>query len=150
VTASNNLATSLSDAEFGDLDKDGDADLVTSAWGHFSYRRNVGGVFGPSVRIASVPAGGGGRSVALGDADDDGDLDIYGLVSNVPEGSNPDDMILLNNALTFSRITVPRARGVGDAVTALDGNKDGRHEFLVLNGVETVGPSQLIRLNGTP
>ena len=45
----------------------------------------------------------------------------------------------------------PRTRcrpppGIGDAVTALDGNGDGRTEFLVLNGVEVSGPIQRIEL----
>jgi hypothetical protein len=43
-------------------------------------------------------------------------------------------------------VPVPPAAGVGDAVAALDGNADGRSEFLVLNGVETSGPTQRIEL----
>ena len=69
----------------------------------------------------------------MGDADGDGDLDVYALISNVPAGTNPDDVQLRNSALTFTPVPVP-ATGVGDAVAALDGNANGRSEFLVLNG----------------
>jgi len=149
VTSTNGLNADFSDAAFGDLDRDGDPDLVTAVWGEFAYRLNNGGRYGAKVRIASVPTGGGGRSVSLGDADRDGDLDVYGLVSNATAGTNPADMVLLNSALTFTKIGVPAAGGIGDAVTPLDGNKDGQVEFLVLNGVETVGPIQLIRLRSS-
>ena len=54
--------------------------------------------------------------------------------------------MLRNNALAFAPVAVPRASGVGDAVAALDGNGDGRTEFLVLNGAETSGPVQRIEL----
>jgi hypothetical protein len=64
----------------------------------------------------------------------------------VSAGTNPDDVLLRNNALAFTRVAVPGAGGVGDAVASLDGNHDGRTEFLVLNGVETSGPTQRIEL----
>ena len=82
----------------------------------------------------------------MGDADGDGDLDVYALVSNVPGATNPDDVVLRNNALAFTPVPGPRAAGIGDAVATLDGNADGRSEFLVLNGVETSGPTQRIEL----
>ena len=84
--------------------------------------------------------------MSVGDADGDGDLDVYSLISNVPAATNPNDVVLRNNALTFTPVPVPRAAGIGDAVAALDGNADGRSEFLVLNGVETSGPTQRIEL----
>jgi hypothetical protein len=147
VATANGLATTHLDADFGDLDNDGDQDLVTALWGRFEYRLNNGGTFGAPVRIHAVPSGGGGRAVALGDADGDGDLDVYALISNVPAGTNPNDVVLRNNALTFSAIAVPSASGIGDAVAALDGNGDRRSEFLVLNGVEVSGPTQRIQLS---
>lgn len=146
IAAANGLATIHVDADFGDLDRDGDQDLVTAVWGRIEYRLNTGGRFGAPVRVHAVASGGGGRAIALGDADGDGDLDIYAVISNVPAGTNPDDVLLRNNALTFTPVAVPRATGVGDAVAALDGNHDGRTEFLVLNGVETSGPTQRIEL----
>ena len=55
--------------------------------------------------------------------------------------------MLRNTGLQLRRGPGPgRAAGVGDAVAALDGNGDGRTEFLVLNGVETAAPIQRIEL----
>lgn len=146
VGPANGLAAVHLDADFGDLDRDGDQDIVTSLWGRYEYRLNNGGTFGAPVRVHTVASGGGGRALALGDADGDGDLDIYALISNVPDGTNPDDVVLRNNALRFTAVPVPRASGVGDAVAALDGNGDGRSEFLVLNAYETTAPAQRIEL----
>jgi hypothetical protein len=146
VAAANGLATTHTDADVGDLDRDGDQDLVTTVWGRVDRRLNNGGTFAAPVRIYAVPSGGGGRAVSVGDADGDGDLDVYALISNVPAGTNPNDVVLRNNALTFTPVPVPSVAGVGDAVAALDGNADGRSEFLILNGVETSGPAQRIEL----
>ncbi len=144
------LTANFYDLAFGDLDGDGDQDLVTCVRAQFSYRLNTNGTFGPSVRIAAVPSSSAARSLALGDADGDGDLDVYGLVSNLSAKTNANDSVYLNDALRFTAIAVPPAPGVGDAVTALDGDGDGRSEFLVLNGVETIAPLQLIRLAPAP
>jgi hypothetical protein len=146
IAGANGLATNHADADLGDLDGDGDQDLVTTFWGQVQYRLNTGGAFSAPVRLHAVPSSGGGRAVALGDADGDGDLDVYALISNLPAGTNPDDVVLRNNALGFTAVPVPRATGIGDAVVTLDGNADGRSEFLVLNGVETTGPAQRIQL----
>jgi FG-GAP-like repeat len=146
VATANGLAAIHLDADFGDLDRDGDQDVVTALWGRFEYRLNNGATFGAPVRAHTVASGGGGRALALGDAEGDGDLDIYALISNVPAGTNPNDVVLRNNALTFTPVTVPSASGIGDAVAALDGNGDQRNEFLVLNGVEVSGPTQRIEL----
>ena len=72
-----------------------------SLWGRVEYRLNNGGTFGAPVRIYAVPSGGGGRAVSVGDADGDGDLDVYALISNVHAGTNPNDVLLRNNALTL-------------------------------------------------
>jgi hypothetical protein len=146
VAAATGLAGIHNDADFGDLDNDGDQDLVTAVWGRLEYRLNNGGTLGAPTRLYTVSSGGGGRAVSVGDADGDGDVDVYALISNVPAGTNPDDVVLRNNALSFTPVPVPSAAGVGDAVAALDGNADGRSEFLVLNGVETSGPTQRIEL----
>ena len=83
------LATSHTDAVLGDLDGDGDQDLVTAIWGRIDFRLNTGGVFGTARRAYAVPSGGGGRAVSVGDADGDGDLDIYALVSNLTQQHQP-------------------------------------------------------------
>jgi hypothetical protein len=146
VAVANHLSGAYTDATFADLDRDGDLDLVTSAGRDVGYHLNTGGVLAAEVRVVTVPSGGSVRALAVGDADGDGDLDVYVLVSNVNAGTNPKDRILLNNALTFTSVPVPAAGGIGDKVVALDGNRDGKAEFLVLNGVEVVGPLQRIEL----
>ena len=108
------------------------------------YRLNDNGVFGSAVSIAVLnPAG--GRSVDVGDADGDGDLDVYALRANGIQGTNPDDILFLNDNLSFTPVPAPAASGVGDAVTAMDIDGDGVSEFVVLNGL-TFGPIQLLRL----
>jgi hypothetical protein len=146
IAAANSLNVSHTDIDVGDIDGDGDADLVTAISRRIDYRLNNGGSFGPAVRIYAVPTGGSGRAVSVGDADGDGDLDVYALVSNLSAGTNPRDVVLRNTNLAFTQVLVPAAGGIGDAVDALDGNGDGRSEFLVLNGVETNGPIQRIEL----
>jgi hypothetical protein len=146
VSSANGLSTNHTDAVFGDLDRDGDPDLVTSISRRVEYRLNNGSRFLAPVRAYAVPSGGGARAVSVGDADGDGDLDIYALISNVAAGTNPRDVILRNANLQFTAVSVPAAAGIGDAVTTLDGQRDGRSEFLVLNGVEVSGPIQRIEL----
>lgn len=144
VAAQNNLSGAYTDATFADLDVDGDLDLVTSIGRTVSYHLNNGGHFAPAVVMTTVPTGGAVRAVSVGDVDGDGAPDVYVLVSNLTAGTNPADRILLNSGLHFTGLAVPSAGGVGDAVAALDGNKDRRTEFLVLNGVEVNGPLQRI------
>jgi hypothetical protein len=146
VAAANGLTGNPSDAAFTDLDGDGDPDLVTGLGRRVEYRVNTGSRFLAPVLAWTAPSGGSVRSVATGDADGDGDQDVYVLVSNLTAGTNPRDVVLRNTGLHFTATQVPAAGGIGDEVATLDGNGDGRAEFLVLNGVETLGPIQRIEL----
>jgi hypothetical protein len=146
VADANGLTGNPSDAVFADLDGDGDPDLVTGHGRRVEYRINTGSRFLAPVLAWTVPTGGSARAVATGDADGDGDPDLYVLVSNLTAGTNPRDVVLRNTNLQFAATQVPAATGIGDAVATLDGNADGRAEFLVLNGVERSGPIQRIEL----
>jgi len=91
----------------------------------------------------------GAKAVAAGDADGDGDTDLY--VMRTLRGRDLADMILLNrgDGLAWTRIAVPAvARGTGDSVITIDEDRDGKDAFLVLNGsgLAGAGPVQLIRL----
>ena len=151
VTAAHRLDAPVNDASVADLDHDGDPDLVTARHGQFTYHLNANGHYRPPVTIGR-PARGNGHSVAVGDADKDGDLDIYGLAA--AGGGNPDDTIWLASGLTgdptYTRIHVPSAHGKGESVQNLDPRGNGRTEFLVLNGYGRAlapGRIQLIRVS---
>jgi hypothetical protein len=137
-------ATNYSDADLADLDGDGDLDLTAILWERLVYRLNSGGRLGSAVTIRTFQ---GGRALAVGDADGNGTLDIYVLLARLQAGINSDDILLLNAGLRFTALAVPPAGGMGDAVVPLDGDDNGRAEFLVLNGQEDHrGPVQLIKL----
>ena len=89
-----------------------------------------------------------GTALAAGDADGDGDIDLYVLQGKSEGGAH--DLILRNDGdgTSFSTIDVPEVRGGSeDDVIALDYDTDGRTDFLALNGRNSVkGPVQLITL----
>jgi enediyne biosynthesis protein E4 len=139
------LTTTMADAVVVDLNGDGVSDLVTASARDISYRLNLGSRFGSPVRVYAVPSGREGRSVAVGDADGDGDLDIYAMTA--AGSSNPPDVLLLNvGGLSFTPLAVPSATGQADEAIALDPEGNGRAQFLVLNGGDVAGPVQLMAL----
>lgn len=147
VTAAACLNQGFADADLVDLDRDGDMDIVGIWTKSAAYRLNVGGCFQPAVTIGTFPDG--GNRVAEGDADGDGDLDVYALT--ISTTGNPDDYVFVNGGgLSFTRLTVPSAGGRGDDVEAIQ-RQPGAIDFLVLNGREnTSGASQLIALRSMP
>jgi hypothetical protein len=146
VTPTSLLRWPLTNAVVTDLDGDHDPDLVTSAWARFGYHLNNNGQFGPLTLIAPAEGPGRGWSVAAGDADGNGEVDVYGMVERGLY-HNPDDWIWLNHHMRFSPIPVPHAGGAADDVIALRPRSNGRTAFLVLNGRKRFrsGPVQLIR-----
>ena len=139
----------MNDAVVADLDRDGDSDVVTATVDGFAYHLNTHGHLGVDQRIGSALSAGQGRSVAVGDVDHDGDLDVYGMVGNA-QRSNPADIVWVNEQLSFTPLGVPGAGGAADEVINLNPLGRGRAEFLVLNGFGTTpaGPNQLIRMTG--
>ncbi|MEP6665728.1 MAG: VCBS repeat-containing protein [Nocardioidaceae bacterium] len=147
VTSAHSLHSRVTDAVAADLNGDGRGDVVSSSSRGFAYHLNVNGLFQGAVRIGDSPVP-RGVSVAAGDADGDGDIDVYGMVGAAK--SNPDDVIWINDNLTFSLLDVPSAGGRAAQVAALDPRGNGTSSFLALNGFgrgsDLLGPIQLIRV----
>jgi hypothetical protein len=136
------------DAELVDLNGDGRLDLATATVSRLEVRLNTAGRF-PTTSYALALSD--GRDLAVGDADGDGDQDIYvsqGMNATVP------DQLLLNTGSGASYVRFPglpqATTGEGDRVQAIPGWKGTlRAAFLVNNGFgPTAGPRQLIELVG--
>lgn len=136
----------MSDANLADLNADGLLDLVFSDDQGFAYMLGTTSGVGPVVRIYSAPSGILPASVAVGDINNDGRPDIYGLNTSATSSVNPDDFVFINNGLpNFTVLTVPAAAGRGDAVAAVRPNAASGSQFVVLNGkLSSTGPVQLI------
>jgi hypothetical protein len=135
-------------ATLADLTADGILDLVYADNAGFAYRAGTAtGISSTSVRIGTVPTGGVGWTVAVGDVNSDGRPDVYGQVASSGSTGNPDDFIYVRSATnTWQRHTVPSAAGDANDVVAV--TIGGRTQFVVLNGgndeAEEPGPVQLI------
>ena len=69
----------------------------------------------------------------MGDADNDGDLDVFGVIAHVGH-PNPDDRLFLNDGLAFTTVIAPRAGGTADEVIAVQPRIHAPAQFLVMNG----------------
>jgi hypothetical protein len=133
------------DAALADLDGDRRPDIIEVTRTRLRVHLRRGGryVLAYSRRLVD------GAAVAAGDADGDGDQDLF-----VAQGSSTTqrpDLLLLNrgNGRGFRRLAVPGvAGGAAESVTAIDHDRNGLVDFLVLNGARSshVGPVQLIAL----
>ncbi|MCI0635581.1 MAG: VCBS repeat-containing protein, partial [Actinobacteria bacterium] len=146
----------------GDLDGDGDPDVVTvevlehDAW-VLLYRGN--GVYEKPVRYPVAP-GGAPIDVALGDLDGDGDLDI--VTAN--QGSNNVTVLFNRGPGTFDREGLDHlrvgSRPLGVITADLDGDGDvdiaaanaGSSQVSVLlnEGARSFAPARHYRLTGNP
>ncbi|MFZ2504212.1 MAG: VCBS repeat-containing protein [Nocardioides sp.] len=150
--------TAITDAVLGDVSGDGIEDLVMSDTRGFLYRRGTATGLGPAVRLytsSSTTTTGIGGEVAVGDINNDGLLDIYGMQEGAKlTNPNPPDKLFVNNGDgTFLTVVPPAATGQGEAVISLAPAAGAGAQFLVLNGQEGQdGPIQLIaeRLVVTP
>lgn len=133
------------DATLADMDGDRRLDIVevTRTQLRVHLRRGSRYVLAYTRRLVD------GAAVAAGDADGDGHRDIY-----VAQGSTTvqrPDLLLLNrgDGRGFRRLAVPSTtKGAAESVTAIDHDRNGLTDFLVLNGARSThsGPTQLIAM----
>ena len=106
---------------FGDLDNDADLDLVVANWGATSeiYLNDGAGHFDQVVSAAFERSVHYGSSVALGDYDSDGDLDI--LIGNWPNrpGQGLEENVLLENRFAAGNWLKVRLEGVSSNRSAI-------------------------------
>jgi hypothetical protein len=85
-----------------------------------------------------------GVALATGDVNKDGRADIYLLRGG--KGNKPDRLLISKkNGRRWHNVKIPKTHdGDADSVLAIDYDKNGRTDFLVLNGKSKPGPIQLI------
>ena len=129
------------DVAFADVNGDGTKDLIqlapkrlrVSKWTSAGYRK--------IYEVALTDA----WAVAAGDASGDKRADIYVLRGN--DKSNKPDRLLMskNKGTKFVSVKIPTTNsGVADDVFAIDYDKNGLADFVVLNGRTKQGPIQLL------
>ncbi|MBC8422445.1 MAG: VCBS repeat-containing protein, partial [Chloroflexi bacterium] len=119
---------------WGDYDNDGDLDLYTSDWGSGDtlYRNEGDGTFTNVTDQAGLQDPGHGQSVAWGDYDGDGNLDLY-VTNN--EG-DPNYLFRNEGDGTFSDVTAQaQVADTGDSrgVAWGDYDNDGNPDLYVTN-----------------
>ena len=139
-------------ATLADFDRDGDLDIVYLTIDRLEVRlQRADHTFGPVVASRPLLHGHG---VAVGDPDGDRDADIYAVEGCVAR-ENRDDWLLVNDG-TGRHFGLRRAGhvadGCGDTAAAVDMDRDGMDEFVVLNGggtgqpLDLDGPDQVLTL----
>jgi hypothetical protein len=132
--------------KFADLNGDGRPDMTTVTRTDVRIFLNVGGHYGHPVLFQKVT---NGKDIAFGDADGDGDLDMFVVTS----GNTPDRLYLNNDngrKWTAGPELPSVPGGSGDAVEAIPHWKGtDRAAFLVNNGKEAAtGARQLWVFSG--
>lgn len=126
------------DAWLGDLNGDGDADLVTVRPWRVQVRPGRGdGTFRRPVLDLAV---GAASSVAVGDLDGRRGPDLV-LVRACAGGRNlTDEVFLAREGWGFGRLRLPgRPSGCGDVATTVDIDRDGADEVVIMNGARGGG-----------
>ncbi len=141
----------------GDANGDGATDIAFVSETEVAIHLQAGGRYDePTFTMALED----GWAAAFGDADGDGNDDLYvvqrgcgGLASPPDDGETPpnapDLLLRSDGAGNFAELEIPQAEeGCGDAVAALDLDGDGTDEFVVLNGYRAhSGPVQVISVS---
>jgi hypothetical protein len=123
-----------------DLNDDGRPDIVRLSPGTLRVHLGTASGFRTSYRRSVSDA----AAIAAGDANGDGRPDLY-VAQGVSSGRN--DLLLINRGTgrSFRAQVVPgTSRGRADDVVALDHDRNGLVDFLIVNGNQAVEPIQLI------
>ncbi len=146
----------------GDIDNDGCTDLILAGDGGFQgnkpsgfrvYANNCDGTFDDISETAGIDAPVVSWSLALGDVNNDGHLDLYaaGLVATGITFDSRDRLYLNNGDRTFTDVT-DKAGIEGDLETCAarfsDYNRDGWADIFIANCFFDLVRTELLRNNG--
>ena len=132
------------DVTLADIDGDGRRDLIQLAGNRLRVSRRTASGFRKVYQLNIDKA----IAVAAGDVNADGRADIY--IVRGGSDTNRNDRLLVNDGKgrSYTSVKIPQAgsaNGRGDDVVALDYDKNGLTDFLVLNGRgQDAGPIQLL------
>jgi hypothetical protein len=135
--------TASHSAAAGDIDLDGDPDLVVATDAGVLMFRHDGALSFADVSAGSVPFGAQVPTyrVELFDADADGDLDVFagGAVGDPNNGPLPNVLLVNTGGFGFALDgTFPSTPGVPQDVVAADFDRDGDVDLMIANGKDTV------------
>lgn len=145
VTAHRRIRMSCVDARLARIDRSGRLGLIRLSERALTVHRQFrSGKFSRPIHSRRVR---GGNAIAVGDATGDRLADVYAQRRGA-FNRDKRDLMLLNrrSGKNFVRVGIPqRSRGRGDAVTAIDHDRNGLSDFIVMNGHRKArGPVDLI------
>lgn len=139
----------LGTSEFGDIDGDGDPDLVLMGYadsGTFSgmYLNDGSGVF--TLTASSFPAL-NGSDIAFSDVDDDTDMDIV-MAGNDPNTGGTTKLYFNNGAGVFTLVNTSVFSDFGSAwVDFNDVDTDGDEDLIICGSVPGLGSATFLYAN---
>ncbi len=129
------------DVAVADVDGDDLPDLIQLAEGRLRVSTQTDGGFVKTYEASTTNA----VAIAAGDVNRDKLADIYVLRGG--DKTNGKDFLLVNrgNGTVFQSARIPQTKkGDADDVLAIDFDRNGRTDFVVLNGADRPGPVQLL------